>query len=162
MNPTRVRTLGAYVSVVALFQFCIYIALPSGPGTWGWLVYFDPRIGLLFVEATLRGSEPAGAGVLQWLSALWLAALGVLMLTGRAPVVTYIASEIVLAGVTVLFFIMIAAANLSPSHGFSVGELFFPVIAMLFVTAIPLWLAFRCFSKGETVEQLNLNAGGQV
>ena len=52
-----------------------------------------------------------------------------------------------------LFTLLIAAANMSPAHGFSTGELLFPILVMVIFSIIPLglavWLAWKLRFKGE-------------
>ncbi len=75
------------------------------------------------------------------------------MLSGRPLIKTYIASEIILALPSLLFSLVIVVGNLSPAHGFSIGELFYPVVIMIFFSIIPLslafWLLWSSRFKGE-------------
>jgi len=93
---------------------------------YGWLFYFDPRLGLFFVESGIRGEQPP-PGIFGWVSAAWVLALGLLLLTGRPLIRAYVISEVALSAPNLLFVFMVAWANMSPAHGFSVGELFVPV-----------------------------------
>ena len=78
-----------------------------------------------------------------------------MLLFGRQLVKTYIVSEIVLSIPNVFFFLAIVWANLSPAHGFSVGELLFPVVVMIAFSVVPLVLAFRTRKKAARIELSN-------
>ena len=127
----------------SLLQICIYAAWSYSPEKLGAIFYFDPRIGLFFIESGIRAAELSAPGILQWLSALWLLPISLLLLSGRPILKTYIISEIIVSIPNLLFFVLILLANLSPAHGFSVGELFVPIVVMMFFTIVPLILAFR-------------------
>lgn len=142
MNLARVKFLGIYLIVICALQICLYLALSVGSEENLWLFYFDPRIGIFFFEAVLRGAEQTAPGVLRWLSVVWILALGAFMLSGRPLIKTYIVSEIVLALPSLLFSLVIIAGNMSPAHGFSIGELFIPILIMIVFSIFPLGLAF--------------------
>jgi hypothetical protein len=116
-----------------------------------WLFYFDPRLGLYFVESVIRGEQPP-PGIFGWVSAAWVLALGLLLLSGRPLIRAYAISEVTLSAPTLLFVFVVTSANLSPAHGFSVGELFVPVCVMIIFTVVPLILAFRARSTGQLTE----------
>jgi hypothetical protein len=143
MNLKRVKILGAYLLASCAMQICIYLALSIPSQNNDWLFYLDPRIGIFFIESSLRGTEQLAPGIFRWLSAIWILLLGSLLFSGRALIKTYIVSEIVLSLPNLLFIFLIVWANLSPAHGFSVGELFFPVMVMIAFSLVPLVLAFR-------------------
>lgn len=150
MYPRRVKILGYFVLAVCVLQIAIYLALALSKGSADWLIYFDPRLGLFYFESGLRGKEVVAPTLVRWLSALWIFGLALLLLSGRRLVRTYIVSELVLSLPNVLFVMAILWANLSPSHGFSIGELLVPLIVMLVVSAVPLGVAFWAqSSKGE-------------
>ena len=88
-----------------------------------------------------KGAEPTIPGVERWLTVVWLLVIGGLLLTGRRLVWLYVVSEIILSLPNVLFFVLIVLANLSPAHGFSVGELFLPIMVTLAFSLIPLVIA---------------------
>lgn len=155
MNSQRARTLGAYLLVGSVLQICLYLALSQQTDKADWLFYFDPRIGIFFLESGARGAELIIPGVFQWLSAVWILLLGLMLLFVRPLVKTYIISEIILSIPNVLFFIAIVGANLSPAHGFSVGELFFPVIVMIAFSVVPLLLAFSIRKKASAKIELS-------
>ncbi len=78
-----------------------------------------------------------------------------MLLFGRPLVKTYIVSEIILSIPSVFFFLAIVWSNLSPAHGFSVGELLFPVLVMIAFSVVPLVLAFRIRKKAARIELSN-------
>ncbi len=150
MYPSRLKILGWYVLAVCVMQLAIYFALALSKGKADWLIYFDPRLGLFYFESGLRGKEAVAPTFLRWFSALWIFWIALFLINGRRPVRTYIVSELVLSIPNVLFVSAILWANLTPAHGFSIGELFVPVIVMLVCSAVPLGLAIWARkSKGE-------------
>jgi hypothetical protein len=155
MNPQRTKTLGLYLLVGSILQLSLYLAMSLSTDKADWLFYFDPRIGIFFLEAGVRGAELVIPGIFQWLSAVWIFLLGLVMLFGRPAVKTYIVSELILSSPSVFFFLAIVWANLSPAHGFSVGELLFPVIVMIAFSVVPLVLAFRIRQKAARIELTN-------
>jgi hypothetical protein len=155
MNPQRTKTLGLYLILASLLQICLYLALSLSADKADWLFYFDPRLGIFFLESGVRGAELIIPGIFQWLSAIWILLLGLMLLFGRALVKTYIVSETILSIPSVFFFLAIVLANLSPAHGFSVGELLFPGLVMIAFSVIPLVLAFRIRKKAARIELSN-------
>ena len=155
MNPQRTKPLGLYLLVGSILQICLYLALSLSTDKADWLFYFDPRLGIFFLESGVRGAELIIPGLFQWLSAVWILLLGLMLLFGRPLVKTYIVSEIIFSVPSLFFFLAIAWANLSPAHGFSVGELLFPVIIMVAFSVVPLVLAFRIRKKAARIELSN-------
>ena len=152
MNPQRTKTLGIYLLAGSILQLSLYLALSLSTDKAGWLFYFDPRLGIFFLESGVRGAELSNPGIVQWLSAVWILLLGLMLLFGRPLVKTYVVSEIILSIPGVFFFLAILGANLSPAHGFSVGELLFPVIVMIAFSVVPLVLACRIRKKTARIE----------
>jgi hypothetical protein len=152
MNLKRLKILGAYLITVCILQICVYLALSLSSEKYLWLFYFDPRIGLFFLESGLRGAEEVTPGILRWLSAAWILVLGLFLFSGRPLIKTYIFSEIILLLPNLLFILAIIWANLSPAHGFSVGELFFPGLVMIAFSVVPLALAFWARARDAIVE----------
>jgi len=138
-----VKFLGLYLLVAALLQIGIYSTLTVSIERFAALIYFDPRIGMFFVESGLRGAELKDPGILQWLSAIWLLLIAIVLVLGHQRLKTYIISEIIASIPNLLFFVMVLLANLRPAHGFSVGELLFPIIITILFSIIPLILALR-------------------
>jgi len=134
------RFLGAYLVVVASIQVVLYVASLSG-GSLS-LVYYDPRIGLFFLETMARQHEVYPGG-LSWLSAIVLAVLGVQVRRNPARVRRYLLLEPAMALPTLLMVVMVTAANLSPAHGFSVGELVMPLAVLAVATIVPYGLAWK-------------------
>ena len=137
------KFLGLYLLVAALLQIGIYSTLTVSIERFAALIYFDPRIGMFFVESGLRGAELKDPGILQWLSAIWLLLIAIVLVLGHQRLKTYIISEIIASIPNLLFFVMVLLANLRPAHGFSVGELLFPIIITILFSIIPLILALR-------------------
>jgi hypothetical protein len=152
MNLRRVKILGGYLIIICVLQICVYLALSVSAEKYDWLFYFDPRIGIFFLESGLRGAEQVTPSIFRWLSAVWILALGLFLFTGRPLIRTYIVSEIILLLPNLLFVFGIVWASLSPAHGFSVGELFFPVLVMIAFSLVPLVLAFWARPKRAIVE----------
>ena len=152
INLKRVRILGAYLTVACALQICLYLAMSISAEGYKWLFYFDPRIGLFVVESGIRGAEQPPPGFFAWVSAAWVLALGLLLLSGRPLIRTYVISEVALSAPNLLFVFAVALANLNPTHGFSVGELFFPVCVMIIFNVVPLILAFWARSKAVSSE----------
>jgi hypothetical protein len=163
----RKKILGAYLLVGGILQACLYLALSFSPKL-DWLFYFDPRIGIFFFESSWKGAEQTVTpSFLRWFTVGWILLLAVLFLSGRALIKTYIISEIVLLLPSILFFIGIVWANLSPAHGFSVGELLFPVLVTMIFSFVPLGLAFwsrrkpsNDASAGQNAYNNSLDASG--
>jgi hypothetical protein len=141
-NLKRAKILGAYLTVAGAMQICLYLAMSISAEryeSWGvtsrpdlWLFYFDPRLGL----------NAFGSGIFGWVSAAWVLALGLLLLCGRPLIRAYVISEVTLSAPNLLFVLWVLAVNLSPAHGFSVGELLVPVCVMIIFSVVPLILAF--------------------
>jgi len=143
----QAKYLGFYLLFASLLQICTYAAWSFSAEKPGGIFYFDPRIGLFFIESTVRGAELTIPGILQWLSVLWLLLISLLLSSGRAMLKTYIISEMIVSIPNLLFFVVIILGNLSPNHGFSVGELFFPVVVMMLFTIVPVILTFRMWRR---------------
>jgi hypothetical protein len=144
INLERLKILGAYLTVACALQICLYLAMSISAERYQWLFYFNPRFGLYFVESVIKG-EPPPPGIFGWMSAVL--ALGLLLLSGRPLIKAYVISEVALSAPTLLFVFVVALANLSPAHGFPVGELFVPVCVIIIFSVVPLILAFWARSK---------------
>jgi len=152
MNPTRSKTLGLYILVGSFLQICLYLAVSLLTDKADWLLYFDPRAGIFFVESRLWRAEQLTPGIFQWLSAFWIVLLGLMLLLGRPVVKTYIISEIILSIPSFFFFLASVWETLSPEYGSSVEELLFPLIVMIAFSVVPLVLAFRSRRKALRIE----------
>jgi len=151
MNRSKVKLLGCYVLAISVLQIVIYAALSLSKGTADWLIYFDPRLGLFYFESGLRGKEEVAPTLLRWVSAFWLFGISVCLLSGRL-VKVYLLSELALLFPNILFVLAIVWANLSPAHGFSIAELFFPFLVMIVFSGVPLSLAFRATRSKEEAQ----------
>lgn len=152
----KAKWLSVYLLLASLLQICMYAVCSFSPEKLIAIAYFDPRIGLFFIESGIRGAELTIPGILQWLSAIWLLLISLLLLSGRSILKTYIISEIIVSIPNLFFVVVVVLANLSPAHGFSVGELFFPVVVMILFTSVPLILAFTMWRK--TARQFSIPA----
>ena len=150
INLKRLKILGAYLTVTCALQICLYLAMSISAERYQSLFYFNPRFGLYFVESVIKG-EPPPPGIFGWMSAACVLALGLLLLSGRPLIRTYVISEVALSAPTLLFVFVVALANLSPAHGFPVGELSVPVCLMIIFSVVPLILAFWARSKAVVV-----------
>lgn len=147
------KILGIYLLVLGALQLVLYLLLSISEEA-GVLMYFDPRFGLFFLETILRGSERVPA-VLGWLSAIVIIALGWLVFSRERFLALYFIGEFLLSVPSILTFIFVAAANLSPNHGFSVGELVFPGTTFIFVTVIPVLIGLSALLTREKVDMLD-------
>ena len=152
----RAQWLSFYLLLASLLQICMYAAWSFSPEKLIAIFYFDPRIGLYFIESGTRGAELTVPGILQWLSAILLLLISLLLLSGRSILKTYIISEIIVSIPNLFFLVLIALANLSPAHGFSVGELFFPVLVMMLFTIVPVILAITIWRKSAQQSKAEL------
>jgi len=154
----RTTWLSLYLLLASLLQVGVYLAITFSPEKFIELFYFDPRIGLFFIESWIRGAELKAPGILQWLSAIWLMMISLLFLSGRPILKSYLISEVLFSIPSLFFFVLIGLANLSPAHGFSVGELFFPVLVMLVFTVIPAVSAFMTWRKNARQDSVSTSA----
>ena len=122
MNHRRIKVLGLYVLAGAVSQIVIYLAMSLWKGTTDWLIYFDLRVGLFYLESSLSGQEAVAPTLLRWASAFWLCGVALCLLSGRM-IKVYIISELLLSIPNILFVLDIVWANLNPTHGFSIAEL---------------------------------------
>jgi len=150
----RTKILSLYLLGAALVQIGGYVALTLTPEKLGALFYFDPRIGLFFIESGIRGAELKVPGILQWLSASWLLVISFFLLSGRSILKTYLVSEVVASLPNLFFFVVVVLANLKPAHGFSIGELFLPVVVMILFTILPLILAVLLWRRNARENNL--------
>ena len=150
----RTDILAVYLSVLALLQIGLYFVLVNR-GSMGALLYLDPRLGIDAwltggkMSAEARSSMTVLSQEIRWIAATWILGLG-LLLTFRKPVVKlYVVSECLLSLPTLAFFGMVILANLSQGHGFSIGELFFPLVVFSIYTIAPLYIALQDWRKGN-------------
>ncbi|MEO6392151.1 MAG: hypothetical protein ABIP75_09890 [Pyrinomonadaceae bacterium] len=124
-------------------QLTIYLAMTIWPDRFYSLFYLNPRLGLHMLELVATGREGSMPGVFQWLAAGWIFALGVLLLSGRSLIKTYLVSEILLSLPNVMLIIVTLTSNLSPLRGLTIRETFIPLLVMTIYSVIPLVLAWR-------------------
>jgi membrane protein insertase Oxa1/YidC/SpoIIIJ len=151
MKSERAKILGIYLIVICALQTCLYLAISFVALKENlWLLEFEPRIGtIVIIELFFRGTQQILTGILRGLSVVLILALGLLMLSGRPLVKTYIVSEIILAlpnFLLLLIVLVIGAVSLSSAHnetGMTFMRMtFIPILVMVFFTIIPLGLAF--------------------
>jgi len=139
---TKREILAVYLTVIALLQVGLYFMSFGAKGA-GPFFYFDPRIGIDFwlsggamdAETRLRMRELSQA--IRWASAAWMLGLGLLFTLKKPVIPLYVISECLFSLPSLAFFVVIALANLSLSHGFSIGELFIPIIVFAGYTVVP-------------------------
>jgi len=134
------RILGAYLLCIVSFQIYIYVKLQSGIDI---IFYFDPRIGLsALLEGPLRIPK-LYVLLVEWISAVWIGGIAALMLLGKNTIIrTYIVSEILLFLPNLMFAVLVVYFNVRPVTGFSIRELFCPLLVMLYTTIVPFFLIF--------------------
>jgi hypothetical protein len=149
----HLRLLGIYVSVVALAHLCLYVFLNLFSEKLGWLLYFDSRIGLFFIETVVKHSEGTPPALTAWLIEVGQLVLGIGMLAGKRIVKIYVIIETILTIPYLLFFLLIMAAGLSANHGFSPAELSIPSAVVIFASILPLvyaiWILWKFRSKND-------------
>lgn len=134
------RKLGYFLLGVTIFQVVLYISAAWLKNSAEWLFYFDPRIGLFFVQSAV--GQESFPGVLSWVSVALLFGIAVAIIRDASWLPIYLILEAVLAIPSLLMFVIIVAANLSAAHGFSVGELPVPAVVFLAASGAPFIYAF--------------------
>ena len=152
LNVKQSRFLGFYLIFIAMMQSYIYLnMMVHGLSDY---FYFDPRIGIFAFLTTLNNEvRPAidqrAIYFLELSTALWLGFLGIRFVIGKAPLITYIISELLLSAPSLLFVFLIIIINISPAHGFSIGELPLPLISIGLTTFLPLIFILRSVQRGR-------------
>jgi hypothetical protein len=141
MNKTRI--LAIYLLALGILQSVLYLVWWQTGDRYLFLFYFDPRIGIFCLETAVTGTEQSLPSALRIVSAAWLVGIGSYLLGTGSGLKVYIASELLLGASTVLFMLLIVVANISATHGFSVGELMIPFPLFLIYTVAPLIIALR-------------------
>lgn len=142
----HIKVLGSYLILIAMAHFCIYLVMSVAPSL-EWLMYFDSRFAFFFIEALIKGSEGRPPALTAWLIEFAVLALGILMVSGRALLKTYVVFESLVTIPYLMFFALVFAANLGSNHGFSRGELFLPSIVVILNSLLPvtyaIWIIWR-------------------
>lgn len=139
---TKREILAVYITVIALLQIGLYFVSFGGKGA-GPFLYFDPRIGIDFwlsggaMEAETRLRMRDLSQAIRWGSAAWMLGLGLLFTLKKSVIPLYVVSECLLSLPSLAFFGIVALANLSPGHGFSIGELSIPIAVFAAYTVVP-------------------------
>jgi len=143
----HLKILGLYLSIVALAHVCLYVVLNLFSERFGWLFYFDTRIGFFFIETIMKESEGTPPAITAWLIELGELAIGIAMFSGRKLVKVYAILESILTITYLLFFLLIIVAGMSGNHGFSPAELTLPSVAVIIGSIFPLcyaiWILWR-------------------
>jgi len=140
LDKNRTRILGTYLAMIASFQIYIYVQINAGMDI---LFYFDPRIGILAFREVLshQTTEKLTVPLVEWLSAAWIGGIALLMVLGKNTIVkVYIISEMILFLPNLLFAVFVVYFNVRPVTGFSIRELFCPLLVMLYTTIVPFLL----------------------
>jgi hypothetical protein len=129
---------------MAIVQLGIYIAMVVRHlGAWQWLDFLDPRLPLRLALDLLE--LPGGIqDAIPWLSAVWLASTGVLLVCTARYLRVYIWSEVFLGLVPALCVLPVAilfGSNLRQRH--SPDEFAVPLTTLLATTILPLYWAVR-------------------
>ena len=147
-SPARAgkrRTLGRYLQMLAILQWALYAAATVNRDAP--LFYLDPRLPLYFVHSMAAPGHQEFPTWISWISAVGFFALASGVVTSRRWLGVYVVVEGVFALVFMALAALIIAANISPSHGFSVRELLIPVVVFSafsagpLIVALPLWRA---------------------
>ena len=127
------KCLSIYLGMIVIFQMVILIGTASDPYSGGF--YFNPRFGidLLLTENGL-GKLP---DLVQWLTVAALLFLAIALFRNEKAVWWYVFAEGLMALPTIVVFALVLRVNISPAHGFSVGELTIPAIVFVVCTVIP-------------------------
>jgi len=152
----RLKILGLYISVIAIAHLCLYAVLNLFSESLGWLFYFDTRIGLFFAETVMKHSEGTPPALTAWLVEITLLAIGVSMMAGKRLLKTYIVVEGLLTIPYLFFFLLIMAAGMSASHGFSPAELFLPSAVVIVGCVLPLVYAILILWRFRAKSDLSL------
>lgn len=151
MKPDRTKILGIYLIAICALQICLYFVIYFVAAKEDfWLLYFEPRVGtIVIIELFFRSTQQIVGGIFRAISVVWILALGLLMLSGRPLIKTYIVSEIFLALPSwIVFFIIlvIGGVGLSSANPETAAPflkmVFIPILVAIFFTVIPLGLAF--------------------
>lgn len=145
-SETTQKALAFYLIGLGILQLVLYVAMSSSKEL-EWLFYFDPRFGLFFIESMARGSEVMIPGLLDWISVpiIFLVAIFLLRDLTNKSLAAYFLMELVLGLPSLLIFLFVFGANLSPAHGFSIGELLFPSIVFFITFVVPVTLGIATY-----------------
>jgi hypothetical protein len=144
-RAARRRTLGRYLQVLAILQWMLYASATVTRADG--LFYLDPRLPLYFVHSMAAPGHQAFPTWISWITAIGFFALASGVVTSRRWLGVYVVVEGVFTLAFMAFGALIVAANLSPSHGFSVRELLISLVVFVafsagpLIVALPLWRA---------------------
>ena len=141
---------------MAVFQLAMYIAMVVRPfAALQWLDFLDPRLPLRLALELLE--LPNGIrDVIPWLSAVWLASIGALLVRTGRYLRPYIWSEVFL-GLLPAFCILPVAIlfgfNRHQRH--SADELAVPLTTFLATTIVPLYWAIRLAREASATNPID-------
>ena len=81
--------------------------------------------------------------------------VGVSLIRNPARIRVYLAAGAIMALPTLGMFVLVAVQNMSPAHGFSIGELLVPFPIFIMVSVVPLAIGFHSW-KGPAPKKLSL------
>jgi hypothetical protein len=136
------RILGISHICVGAVQAALYATITLGGHSLMWLFYLDPRIGWFMLETMIR-QDQAVPGVTSWATAMLACVVGVILIRNPARIGVYLAAETIMALPTLGMFVLVVVQSMSPTHGFSIGELMIPIPIFIMVSVVPLTLGYR-------------------
>lgn len=142
------RVLGFYLLTMGVLQACLYCWMAFGHAPLS-AFYLDPRTGIYFLESMVLGNEAQSTSLLRWVACAALTVCGLGLILRRSWLGIYWNIERALALPSVLFFALVIAANSSPAHGFSIGELLIPIPIFVVFTCVPLYSAYLLLKRGR-------------
>jgi hypothetical protein len=141
------KWLGVYLLIVGLYHVGFYTLTFDRPEVW---FYLEPRFYsdmFLFGRIGERSVYGVGIGI-----GIWLAVLGSLFIAGRRPLMTYLASEVLLVLISLPVLGIYSAIGLA-GGGHAVPDIFsqFPLLLVFFVVSLaPLIWTVRIWRRGRT------------
>ena len=138
-----IRRLGWCVALIVLLQACVYAAASVSEPLGYTLLYFDPAIVVSFIAEGF--GERTYPGVPSWAAAAVMASVAYALVRHASlrSITTYLVIQSLVTLPTLAFMVLVAAANLPPSEGFSVAELPAPTVELLATGIVPLVWAWR-------------------
>jgi hypothetical protein len=138
MIEQRTRIFGTAILGITLLQGGLYTVASRLGQQAGYLQYFDPRIGIAGLTDLPERGFP---NYLEWSSVLVLASVAgfTIVRPSKRSLRVYLLAEAGLSVPTLAFFVVVLQANLAPAHGFSLGELTWPLAVFVVLSLTP-WL----------------------
>jgi hypothetical protein len=114
---------------------------------FGYAIYLNPHVGVVVAEQALTGSDRAGWFTLL-IGALILAATPIIA-RNRKVAAAYVVLQSMYAIAVGFIFLVIAAVNMSGSHGPSRSEVVLPAAVLLVSVVVPVALTFRAIMRSS-------------